>query len=244
MKSNSGKGAPPFFLGNKLATNLAAYHEPSTRSSLKKMPKLKRSASSCFDTLSLSESSLDGAPQTCVLTPAVLDDPLAMVDPDISLDSWDVAAKVPGATNAGEKVTGEERVRPGSTKSDGNVAHNQEAKPSEVLSAEAVGSVRLDAIAETGDNQEGKENLAVFPEYDGPLERDEECPESQDKKKPGKRARKPLASANYVKINLKKRNFVRGKKNMTGEKFRRMEFKRKLAAKLRRRRDDNAAAQQ
>jgi ATP-dependent DNA helicase Q4 len=36
---------------------------------------------------------------------------------------------------------------------------------------------------------------------------------------------------NFVKINLKKNVFVRGKKNMTGGKYRRMEWKRKNAAK-------------
>ena len=36
---------------------------------------------------------------------------------------------------------------------------------------------------------------------------------------------------NYVKINLKKKNYVRGKKNMTGSKYRRQEWKRKETEK-------------
>lgn len=39
------------------------------------------------------------------------------------------------------------------------------------------------------------------------------------------------ANDNYVKINLKKKTFVRGRKNMTGGKYRRMEWKRKVAEK-------------
>ena len=38
-------------------------------------------------------------------------------------------------------------------------------------------------------------------------------------------------SENYVKINLKKKNYVRGKKTMTGPKYRRQEWKRKQAEK-------------
>ena len=45
------------------------------------------------------------------------------------------------------------------------------------------------------------------------------------------RLRKKIADGNFVKINLKKKVFVRGKKTMTGAKYRRMEWKRKMAAK-------------
>lgn len=41
----------------------------------------------------------------------------------------------------------------------------------------------------------------------------------------------PLANENYVKINLKKKSYSRGKRGMTGGKYRRMEWKRKTALK-------------
>ena len=43
----------------------------------------------------------------------------------------------------------------------------------------------------------------------------------------GKKAAQNMKTENYVKINLKKKNFVRGKKTMTGSKYRRQEWKRK-----------------
>ena len=42
---------------------------------------------------------------------------------------------------------------------------------------------------------------------------------------------KESSDGNLVKINLKKKTFVRGKKTMTGAKYRRMEWKRKTLAK-------------
>ncbi len=45
------------------------------------------------------------------------------------------------------------------------------------------------------------------------------------------RLRSKLGAENFVKINLKKKTYVKGKKTMTGGKFRRMEFKRKMAEK-------------
>ena len=64
---------------------------------------------------------------------------------------------------------------------------------------------------------------------------DEEEEDGQDGDGP-KRKSKPkklqgLVSNNFVKINLKKKQFVRGAKNMTGSKHRRMEWKRKMTAK-------------
>ncbi len=43
----------------------------------------------------------------------------------------------------------------------------------------------------------------------------------------GKKAGQNMKTENYVKINLKKKTFVRGKKTMTGSKYRRQEWKRK-----------------
>ncbi len=45
------------------------------------------------------------------------------------------------------------------------------------------------------------------------------------------RLKKRLHNDNFVKINLKKKTYVRGKRAMTGAKHRRMEFKRKVAEK-------------
>ncbi len=45
------------------------------------------------------------------------------------------------------------------------------------------------------------------------------------------RLRHKLKSDNFVKINLKKKTYVKGRKTMTGSKYRRMEFKRKMAEK-------------
>ena len=45
------------------------------------------------------------------------------------------------------------------------------------------------------------------------------------------RLRKKLGSGNFVKINLKRKTYVKGKKTLTGAKYRRMEFKRKMAEK-------------
>ena len=47
----------------------------------------------------------------------------------------------------------------------------------------------------------------------------------------GKKSAQNKNTENYVKINLKKKNYVRGKKTMTGAKYRRQEWKRKEAEK-------------
>ena len=63
-------------------------------------------------------------------------------------------------------------------------------------------------------------------------DQDEEKESSTSKRKGGKPKKlQGLVSSNFVKINLKKKQFVRGAKNMTGAKHRRNEWKRKMSAK-------------
>lgn len=54
----------------------------------------------------------------------------------------------------------------------------------------------------------------------------------QDRRKPkNPKKHNGLVSSNFVKIDLKKKNYVRGSKHMTGAKYKRMEFKRKIQGK-------------
>lgn len=61
---------------------------------------------------------------------------------------------------------------------------------------------------------------------------DEDEEKEKKKKKPDKNKKFAMVTNNFVKINLKKKNYVRGHKSMSGAKHRRMEWKRKVAAKF------------
>lgn len=67
-----------------------------------------------------------------------------------------------------------------------------------------------------------------------PLQPEEESGEAKNNKRKTSRPQKMngLVSNNFVKIDLKKKNYVRGNKKMTGQKYKRQEWKRKVHGKF------------
>ena len=71
-----------------------------------------------------------------------------------------------------------------------------------------------------------------------PYDPSHDIEDKKDKTADPRKARKPtkmekkLVSTNFVKIDMKKKNYVRGKSNMTGAKYKRMEWKRKVNGKF------------
>ena len=71
-----------------------------------------------------------------------------------------------------------------------------------------------------------------------PYDPSHDVADEEDKTGDRRKARKPtklekkLVSTNFVKIDMKKKNYVRGKSNMTGAKYKRMEWKRKVNGKF------------
>ena len=88
-----------------------------------------------------------------------------------------------------------------------------------------------DMFADDNDeNEEEGEESELLP-FD-PKEDYEDPKKDQPKKKAVPKKLQGLVSNNFVKIDLKKKNYVRGTKKMTGQQYKRQEWKRKVNSKF------------
>ena len=79
-----------------------------------------------------------------------------------------------------------------------------------------------------------EDELIPLKEVKDVIKHEEEEEAKLDRRKAKNPRKKPtgLVSTNFVKIDLKKKNYVRGSKNMTGAKYKRQEWKKKVNQKF------------
>ena len=104
---------------------------------------------------------------------------------------------------------------------------NDSKKPR--LSYESDEDMFADENVDNSNVQEEESELLPFDPKDS-YEDEEDKPHNKRKSKPKKLD--GLVSNNFVKIDLKKKNYVRGNKKMTGQQYKRQEWKRKVNSKF------------